>query len=225
MPPAFVSAVFHLETNACLPRSRPHACSEGTEASVPGSCISETGDRRLRPHCMVALRFVDHPSRETFQEILEAFQMLPRELVFHIGPFQGFLETAEPNLARLLVNLKRKMPGSHAGRTVLLKVEGRSSEDSHEEQRGLLRGFLQVGWEKMPDLGLLQLFIEIRHHPEDVAFAHDPVDFGVGTWTLRRSAGRRVNNPFHSATILTRHRLSFSYFEGFHARPRNPLVK
>src|SRR5436309_4984347 len=35
MPPAFVSAVSHLETNACLPRSRPHTCSEGDGGVCP----------------------------------------------------------------------------------------------------------------------------------------------------------------------------------------------
>src|SRR5439155_19829495 len=77
--------------------------------------------------------FVDHPCGKVFQEVLEAFHVLHRELVFHIGSFEYSLETAEPNLARPLVALKGKMSGPHAGGAVLSKVEAWASQNRPEE--------------------------------------------------------------------------------------------
>src|SRR5881396_2872807 len=54
------------------------------------------------------------------------------------------------------------------------------------------------------DLGLLEFLIKIRHHLEDVAFAHDSIDFAVGAGPLRRPPGRRMNDPFHLSLILTK---------------------
>src|SRR5438876_8180119 len=148
--------------------------------------------------------FVDHPGGKTLQEVFEAFHVLRRELVFHIGAFECFLETTEPNLASPLVDLKGKMPGPHAWRAVPFRVEGWPSQNSHEKCSRLFRCVVHVGWEKASDLGLLEFLIKIRHHLEDVAFAHDSIDFAVGAGPLRRPPGRRMNDPFHLSLILTK---------------------
>ena len=45
----------------------------------------------------------------------------------------------------------------------------------------------------------IELLIKIRHHPEDVAFAHDSINFAVGAGTLRRPTrgGGGINDPCH----------------------------
>src|SRR5262250_1236618 len=71
--------------------------------------------------------FVYHPGREAFEKLFEAFHVLNRELIFHIGPFQYSLETAEPDLSCAFIDLKWKVPGSHAWWSIFFEVQGRST--------------------------------------------------------------------------------------------------
>src|SRR5262249_38336192 len=50
----------------------------------------------------------------------------------------------------------------------------------------------------LPNRGFLQLFIEVRHHLEDVFLSHEAVDPAVGARTLRRPTRRGVNHSTHS---------------------------
>jgi len=145
--------------------------------------------------------FIHHPRGKAFQEVLEALQVLGRKLVFHIGSFQYFVEAPEPNLARVFIDLKRKMPGSHAGRPVSFKVKRWSSQNGYEERSRLFGRLHKVRREKVPDLRRLQLLVKIENHPEDVGFPHDAIDRAAGPGTRRRPFRRRINDPFHSSIM------------------------
>src|SRR5687767_11083436 len=83
---------------------------------------------------MRASSLVDHPAREAHQKIFEALQVLRRESVLDVRPFQHSLKTSEPHFPRTLVDFKRKVPGAHPRRAVLLDVDWRSAEQSNEER-------------------------------------------------------------------------------------------
>src|SRR5438552_9880762 len=96
------------------------------------------------------------------------------------------------------------MPRPHPRRAVLLHIERWASQNSHEKSSRLLRRLLHIGWKEAPDRRLLQFSIKVRHHFEDIVFAHDSIDCTVGTRTLRRPAGRCINCAFHMMNILTK---------------------
>src|SRR5262245_59569367 len=54
----------------------------------------------------------------------------------------------------------------------------------------------------MSDLGLLQLFIKIRHHSKDIGFPHDSVNLVARTRPLWRPSWRCINDALHGRGIL-----------------------
>src|SRR5581483_4796398 len=89
------------------------------------------------------------------------------------------------------------MPRPHAWRAKFLEVQRRTAQHRHKESRRLLGSFFHVLREQVADLGFFQFLIKVGQHPEDIRLTHDAINLRIRPRSLRRPAGRGINDSLH----------------------------
>ena len=115
--------------------------------SFGGWFFVQNSDRKQCPRTTLQRRsdcrssgLIDHPRGKTFQKILEAFHVLHRKSIFHIGAFEHAVETFEPNLARVRQTQREDVwPASVSGH-----IFGRREAGRPESLRKMRRTSLRL---------------------------------------------------------------------------------
>src|SRR5580765_1504099 len=141
---------------------------------------------------------VHHPHREGVQERPEARQVLLGEGVALGCVLEHALEAREPFLPRARGDDEGQVPRAHHRIAEALLIERRPAEEADEVRRRLLRGGHHVRGEEGAQGRLLELAVEILHHPEDVRLAHDAVDFAARRSDLAWIDVGNVDPPAHA---------------------------
>lgn len=175
-------------------KCRPHA-EDGKSSGLLSGLTGDSHGLSAIPLSHPGGCGVYHPAGEGIQESVKCLPVvLGKTLIV-----QGFLEASKPLLATFLRYFKGHMPGSHSGRTMLLREERRTAQKLNKEIRRTIcgghQGFFLSGEEKA-NTGGFEPVIMISEQGTNPLLAQNSIDL-PGRWGILRRAPRRYIYILH----------------------------